>query len=67
MPDRKPAQKRPTRGHRYSPAVKAQILKDARDTTVDKAATKHGCSTWSIYDWRRQQKRATKSFAAWQK
>ncbi len=61
MSDRKPAQKRPACGRRYSPAVKAQILEDARDTSVDEAATKHGCSAWSIYEWRKQQKRAAKA------
>ena len=45
-------------GRRYSPTLKAQILKDARETSVEEAVDKHGCSAWSIYDWRRKQKRA---------
>ena len=47
-------------GHRYSPARKALILKDARESSVEEAVAKHGCSAWSIYDWRRKQKRAAK-------
>ncbi len=61
MTDPKAApKKRPSCGRRYSPALKAQILRDARDKSVEEAADKHGCSAWSIYDWRRKQKREAK-------
>lgn len=64
MPEPTSAQKRPACGRRYSPAQKAQILLDARETGVEKAAVKHGCSAWSIYEWRRQEKRDGKALAA---
>jgi len=57
MTDPTSAQKRVACGRRYSPAQKAQILLDARETGVEEAVAKHGCSSWSIYEWRRQQKR----------
>ncbi len=61
MTDPKPApKKRPACGRRYSPALKAQILRDAGDTSVEAAVDKHGCSAWSVYDWRRKQKREAK-------
>ena len=46
------------RGRRYSPAERAQILMDAEELGVSEAAEKHGCSKWSIYDWRNKAKRA---------
>jgi len=58
MTDRTPSQQhRLSHGRRYSPAKKAEILQDALETNVEDAAAKHGCSKWSIYDWRRKQKR----------
>jgi len=48
----------PARGRRYSPAERAEILKDAKELGVSQAVEKHGCSTWSIYDWRKKAKRA---------
>ena len=60
MTDPTAPKRRPACGRRYSPAQKAQILLDARETSVDEAVAKHGCSAWSIYDWRKQQKRAGK-------
>ena len=62
MTDQTPApKKRPSCGRRYSPAQKAQILQDALESDVEKAAEKHGCSTWSIYEWRRKQRLAAKA------
>ena len=49
--------KRPSRGRRYSPAEKAEILKDAESMGVAEAAEKHRCSKWTIYDWLRKQER----------
>jgi len=46
-----------SRGHRYSPAERAQILEEAQEIGVSEAAEKHRCSKWTIYDWRRQEKR----------
>ena len=46
------------RGRRYSPAERAEILKDAKELGVSQAVEKHGCSSWSIYDWRKKAKRA---------
>ncbi len=60
MTDPTAPKKRLACGRRYSPAKKAQILRDARDTSVEEALDKHGCSAWSIYDWRRKQKREAK-------
>jgi len=45
-------------GRRYSPAKKAQILKDADELGVEKAAEQHECSKWSIYEWRKKRARA---------
>lgn len=56
-------QKRLSHGRRYSSAKKAQILQDALETSVEDAAEKHGCSKWSIYDWRRKEKRDAKAQA----
>ncbi len=62
MTDRTPAPKKHlSHGRRYSPAKKAEILRDALETDVEQAAEKHGCSKWSIYDWRRKEKRDAKS------
>ena len=55
---RQEAPKHPSRGHRYSPAEKVEILADAERMGVADAAKKHGCSTWTIYDWRKKAKRA---------
>jgi len=44
----------PSRGRRYSPAQRAQILEDVQGLGVAGAAEKHGCSKWTIYDWRRK-------------
>ncbi len=54
MTDPTAPKRRPACGRRYSPAQKAQILLDARETSVDEAVAKHGCSAWSIYEWRKQ-------------
>jgi len=45
-------------GRRYSPAKKALILKDAEELGAQKAAAKHDCSIWSIYEWRKKGARA---------
>jgi transposase InsO family protein len=55
MTEPKPALRRPSCGRRYSPAQKAEILKDAAGTSVTEAAEKHDCSAWSIYEWRKKQ------------
>lgn len=57
MTEPNPALRRPSCGRRYSPAQKAEILKDAAGTSVIEAAEKHGCSAWSIYEWRKKQAR----------
>lgn len=49
--------KHPSRGRRYSPAEKEEILKDADSIGVAAAAEKHRCSKWTIYDWRRKEQR----------
>ena len=54
MEDRK---KTTSRGRRYSPGEKAEILGDARATSVAEAAEKHGASKWTIYDWLNKEKR----------
>ncbi len=46
-----------SRGKRYSPGQKVEILKDADLLTVAQAAEKHGCTPWSIYNWRNQKAR----------
>ena len=56
MTDKAP-QKHPTRGRRYCAAEKATILEDTEELGVKDAAEKHGCSIWSIYEWRRKAKR----------
>jgi len=47
-----------SRGRRYSPAERAEILKDAEQIGVSEAAERHGCSTWSIYGWREKEEQA---------
>lgn len=47
----------PARGRRYSPAQRAEILKDADELGVANAAEKHGCAAWTIYNWRKQESR----------
>jgi len=47
-----------SRGRRYSPAEKAQIIADARTMGVGSAAEKHGCSKWTLYDWLKKDKPA---------
>ncbi len=49
--------KYPTRGRHYAPAEKADILADAKEMGVADAAKKHGCSPWTIYDWRKKARR----------
>jgi transposase InsO family protein len=44
-------------GRRYSPAERTLILEDAKEMGVAEAAEKHRCSKWTIYDWRKQDKR----------
>ncbi len=64
MTDPTAPKKRSACGRRYSPAQKAQILLDAQKSGVEEAVAKHGCSAWSIYEWRRQQKRDEKAAPA---
>ncbi len=47
----------PTRGTRYSYAVKKEILKFAEENNVVGAATKFGVTETTIYEWRRSGKR----------
>src|SRR3970040_3056634 len=51
------------RGRRCSPAERVVILKDAAEIGVAGAAEKHGCSKWTIYDWRSKQQRAAQRAA----
>lgn len=51
------------KGRRYSPAEREVILKDAVDLGVAGAAEKHGCSKWTIYDWRSTEQRAARRAA----
>jgi putative transposase len=52
----------PARGRRYAPAQQAEILKDAAEMGVARAAEKHGCAAWTIYDWRHKaERRGTES------
>ena len=46
-----------SRGRRYSPGEKVQILEDAEGMGVAAAADKHRCSKWTIYDWRKKKAR----------
>ncbi len=57
MSDPKPSKRHLACGRRYSAAMKAVILDDALQTSVAEAAEKHGCTSWSIYEWRKKQKR----------
>jgi len=50
----------PSRGRRYSPAERAQILEDAQALGVAGAVERHGCSKWTIYDWRRKEQLAAR-------
>lgn len=45
-------------GRRYGPAERKGILATAQRLGPKAAATKHGCSTWTITEWRRQARRA---------
>lgn len=54
MAKRRKGSKHWSRGKRYSAKQKEEILLDAEETTVLKAAEKHGCVAWSIYYWRNQ-------------
>jgi transposase-like protein len=47
----------PSRGTRYSYAVKKEILKYAEENSVEAAAEKYGVTETSIYEWRRAGKR----------
>ena len=50
-----------SRGRRYSPGERAQMLKDAESMGVAAAAAKHRSSKWTIYDWRKQDVRRAKA------
>lgn len=47
----------PTRGKRYAPAVKREILGFALENGVASAAVKYGVTETTIYDWRKAAKR----------
>lgn len=47
----------PSRGKRYAPALKKEILEHAQDNGVEAAAVKYGVTGSSIYEWRRAGKR----------
>ena len=47
----------PTRGKRYSPAIKREILAFAIENGVVASAVKHNISETTIYDWRKAAKR----------
>jgi len=47
----------PSRGKRYSKAQKEEILKYAKDNSVEEAAVKYNVTGSSIYEWRRAWKR----------
>ena len=47
----------PTRGRRYSYAVKKEILKFVAENNVEAAAKKYGVTETSIYEWLRAGKR----------
>lgn len=49
--------KYPSRGKRYSPAMKKEILDYASDNDIASAAAKFGVTETTIYDWRRAAKR----------
>ena len=47
----------PTRGRRYSYAVKKEILKFVTENNVEAAAKKYGVTETSVYEWLRAGKR----------
>lgn len=47
----------PTRGKRYAPALKKEILEFADNNGVESAAKKHGVTETTSYEWRRAAKR----------
>ena len=47
----------PTRGKRYSPAIKQEILGSALENGVASTAVKYGVTETTIYDWRKAAKR----------
>jgi transposase-like protein len=47
----------PTRGKRYAPALKKEILEYALGNGVESAAGKFGVTETTIYDWRRAGRR----------
>ena len=47
----------PTKGKRYSPAQRKEILEYAKAHSVREAAEKFGVTETSIYEWRRAIKR----------
>lgn len=61
MKVRKNRDKTVSRGRRYSPGEKTQILEDAESMGVAAAADKHRCSKWTIYDWRKRDARRAKA------
>jgi len=60
---RSPAE-RARHGRRYGVAEKQEIVVDAQQLGVAAAATKHGVSRWSVYEWRRRQAGAKSKAAA---
>jgi putative transposase len=61
MKIRESKNKNVSRGRRYSPGERAQMLKDAESMGVAAAAAKHRSSKWTIYDWRKQDIRRAKA------
>ena len=47
----------PTRGKRYSPALKKEILAFAQENNVASAAAKYGVTETTLYEWRKAAKR----------
>ena len=47
----------PTRGKRYSPALKQEILGYAQENSVASSAIKYGVTETTIYEWRKAAKR----------
>lgn len=47
----------PTRGKRYSPGLKKEILEFAQKNSIESTARKYGVTETSIYEWRRAAKR----------
>ena len=54
----------PSRGKRYSKSQKEEILKYAKDNSVEDAADKFNVTGSSIYEWRRAMKRRGKNGGA---